>query len=246
MTWAKSDDHEPLHPKVFRAGLIAYGFFQAAKCYCSRNLTDGLLPVCDLGLVFPGVTHPQAVKLAVKLAECQLFEVVDEHHYRVHDYLDYNPSREQVMAEREAVKRRIGDWRSRKRNAVGNAVTPTVTNAVSNAVGNGSPVPVPVPVPKKLKAEQAAQPRDAASPGDEWELRSELRAALEDTRFLGLAADRRWWLAEFRIHAENDMVFEDEITKAEGWCVSNPHRAPKRDYRRFLHSWFSRAANGGG
>ena len=31
-----------------------------------------------------------------------------------------------------------------------------------------------------------------------------------------------------------------EIGKAFAWCVSNPSRAPKKDYGRFLNSWLSR------
>jgi hypothetical protein len=100
MSWVRSDDNEPNHPKIFRAGIAAYGFFQAAKCYCSRNLTDGFIPVQDLPLISPSVPSKQAMSLATKLAECGLFEKKDEGWY-VHDYLDYNPSREQVLARRD-------------------------------------------------------------------------------------------------------------------------------------------------
>ena len=100
MSWVRSDDNEPNHAKVFRAGVAAYGFFQAAKCYCSRNLTDGFIPIGDLSIVFPGVTFKQAAKFAMKLTECKLFEV-EEKGYRVHDYLHYNPSRDQIVERRE-------------------------------------------------------------------------------------------------------------------------------------------------
>lgn len=98
MAWVRSDPDEPLHPKIFRAGIAAYGFFQAAKCYAMKHLTDGFIPVGDLPLVFPGVPFKTAVALAQKLAECGLFDV-EEKGYRVHDYLHYNPDRSQVLTQ---------------------------------------------------------------------------------------------------------------------------------------------------
>ena len=41
MAWVRTDDNTPNHPKIYRAGLAAFGFFQAGLCYCTRNLTDG-------------------------------------------------------------------------------------------------------------------------------------------------------------------------------------------------------------
>lgn len=34
---------------------------------------------------------------------------------------------------------------------------------------------------------------------------------------------------------------DQEAAKAFAWCVSNPSRAPKKDFTRFLHAWLSRA-----
>ena len=80
------------------------------------------------------------------------------------------------------------------------------------------------------------------SPGTEsWKLAPDLEAALRGTRFERLAGDRRWWQAEFRLHAEHSLRFETELRRAEAWCASNPGRAPKKDVRRFLHAWFERA-----
>src|SRR5882762_3462851 len=140
MSWVRSDDNEPVHPKIFRAGAAAYGYFQAAKCYCSRNLTDGFIPVGDLWLVLPGVPFWAAMRLAVRLAECGLFEV-EESGYRVHDYLHYNPSREQVLERRdrraEAGKvggRRSGEVRRSKTEASSFVVASTTDEAHANPV----------------------------------------------------------------------------------------------------------------
>jgi hypothetical protein len=37
---------------------------------------------------------------------------------------------------------------------------------------------------------------------------------------------------------------EDQIRKAGAWCISNPRRAPKSDFARFINSWLSRSSEG--
>ena len=36
-------------------------------------------------------------------------------------------------------------------------------------------------------------------------------------------------------------MLETELKKARAWLVINPHKAPKKNFERFLNSWFSRA-----
>ena len=55
--------------------------------------------------------------------------------------------------------------------------------------------------------------------------------------------DPRWWQAEIRANAGVD--FAQELLKAEAWIVSNPRRAPRKDFARFLHFWLSRADRDG-
>lgn len=120
MSWVRSEDNEPNHPKIFRAGIAAYGFFHAAKCYCSRNLTNGFVPVGDLSLISPSVPFGQATKFAVKLTECGLFEKQEEPPgWQIHDYLDYNPSRVEVLERRDerAASGRLGGLAKAKADA---------------------------------------------------------------------------------------------------------------------------------
>ena len=44
MSWFKMDDQFPTHPKVMRAGPAAAWLYIAGGCYCTRHLTDGLIP----------------------------------------------------------------------------------------------------------------------------------------------------------------------------------------------------------
>lgn len=144
MSWVKSDDNEPLHPKIFRAGALGYAFFQAAKCFCSRNLTDGFIPSRELPLVLPSITPRTAVKAAVILVECGLFDVKDDG-YLVHDYLEYNPSRIEVLERRaeRAESGRVGGLRkASNRLALARATLQTPAKL--------TPAPArPVPVPEE-------------------------------------------------------------------------------------------------
>jgi hypothetical protein len=72
-----------------------------------------------------------------------------------------------------------------------------------------------------------------------WRLAEPIRTALARTRFVALTQDERWWRAEFVVR--NGLDFPRELLRAEAWCASNPDRAPRRNYRRFLNTWFERA-----
>jgi hypothetical protein len=62
--------------------------------------------------------------------------------YQFHDWLHYNPSKEQVLADRASGARRQTTWR--ERHKLGSDTNP-VSNGVTNGGVTGAPVPVPVP-----------------------------------------------------------------------------------------------------
>lgn len=153
MSWLRLDDGFADHPKLAAAGPLAAWLHVCALVYCSRYLTDGFLPSAMVPRLadFRGIqTRGQDVSpedLAARLADVGLWEPV-EGGYRIHDYLAYNPSRAQVLEEREQTARRVSAWRNARRNAVTNgAVTPAPGNAVTNADVTASPYPSPIPDP---------------------------------------------------------------------------------------------------
>jgi hypothetical protein len=75
---------------------------------------------------------PNALKLATRLVEIGLWERVDGG-FAVHDYLEYQASKERVQAERRTNAAR----QERFRKHVSNAVTKAATDGVSNA----APIP---------------------------------------------------------------------------------------------------------
>jgi hypothetical protein len=164
MTWAKLDDQFPDHPKVRSLGVFGLALQAAAICYCSRYLTDGYLSwsVADQliasvmapftlpdGLVVtPAVTSGMSGDDASdydwksKMVEAGLWHTAPQG-FTVHDYLDYNPTRESVLREREKTAQRVG--RFRKGNTSSNGSSNTVGNAVTTPVVHPTPDPYPYP-----------------------------------------------------------------------------------------------------
>lgn len=164
MTWVKFDDRCTEHPKIAALSPPALALWFSGNCYCNRNLTDGFIPdgVARRLIEDAGPAIGEAVERGVWHRT--------RGGYQVHDYLDYQPSKEQVLAERDARTQRVARWRERKRgsNTAGNAhVTPLhdsgpsydsaqadalrPCNTVTNTVTNTAPVPVPVKNPNPLK-----------------------------------------------------------------------------------------------
>jgi hypothetical protein len=103
MTWARIDENAPLHPKLIRAGCTAVGLWLAGVCYCNRLLSDGVIPAKDLPMLIPGISVRTAKRAIRKLVSVGLWHERPGG-YEVHDFLDYNPSRADVLARRAATK----------------------------------------------------------------------------------------------------------------------------------------------
>lgn len=111
MAWVKIDDHLDDNEKVAEAGPLGLALYVAGLCYCNRNLTDGRIRkgVARKLQDFSAFKGPQPVidqLLAVGLW------VEDDKGYLIPDYLDFQPSRESVLADREAAKQRAKSNRS--------------------------------------------------------------------------------------------------------------------------------------
>lgn len=108
MTWVKLDDQFPDHPKIDQAGPLAGWLYVCGLAYCNRQLTDGFIPKATMPRLS---TVPAPAKHAAALVAAGLWDAV-EGGWQVHDYLDFQPSREKVLAERAAATER--QRRSRK------------------------------------------------------------------------------------------------------------------------------------
>lgn len=167
MAWTKLDDRFAEHPKVLAVGPLGMVVHVRAMGYVARNLTDGFIPR-DMVRTFTAGFESIAVRRSSLEAEGAAMSetmedamVVDwprllvdaglweraKGGFRIHDHLEYNPSREQVEAERRATAERVTRWREARKSEC------NAQNAKGNAVTNGrvtvgvTPSPVPVPLP---------------------------------------------------------------------------------------------------
>lgn len=129
MTWAKLDDSFPEHLKVIDLSDGAFRLYVEGLCYAARNLTDGALPKAAVRRLTGGDRR------AAELVDAGLWDAVDGG-WAIHDYLDFNPSADQVRGEREQARKRKARQRDRSRtpgHGDGHAVTPTGTDGGSSA-----------------------------------------------------------------------------------------------------------------
>ena len=106
MPWGRLDDSFDAHRKVRRAGLEAVGIQARALSYCAGALTDGK--------VDPEWLEERAGRRASKLGELLVVAGLWEPNgdgWVIHDYLDYNPSRQEVLERRAADSRRKASGR---------------------------------------------------------------------------------------------------------------------------------------
>lgn len=157
MAWVRLDDGFPEHPKVARAGDLAAWLYVCGLTYANRQATDGYIPASIVPRL-TGLKNP--LVLAKKLVAVGLWEPADDDGYRIHDYLDYQPSSDRVRRERDANAARQSSWRTRR-----NGVTPPVSNAVINEWVTGAPYPVPVTTqPEDAKELEGPDAVGAAAP----------------------------------------------------------------------------------
>lgn len=118
MSWVRIDDKAWSHPKLAGLSGNAVRLWLFGLCWCNQQESDGCVPSAMLRVL------GGAPKVAAELVAAGLWEATDDG-WRFHDYLNYQPSREQLAAQRNATRERVTKHRERERNAV----TPTVSNA---------------------------------------------------------------------------------------------------------------------
>jgi hypothetical protein len=161
MSWGKLDDGWDQHPKLLAAGLIARAIQSNAIAYCARYMTDGYLATEALPHLFTGVellfvkngggspTAASAIDWAAVMVANGLWDKVEGRPgqpYKVHDYLDYNRCRVDLLAERLRNKTR-GEVAARARWDRWQTQQNHMVHASSNALSIGPPDAPTRPVP---------------------------------------------------------------------------------------------------
>ena len=116
MAWFRSDDGLHSHPKTRRAGVEAMGLWVVAGTYSSAYKLQGFVPdsyVASWGR--------KGRALAAKLVAAGLWEpandLVEGPGWQFHDWIDYNPTAEQIERDRELARLRQARSREKKRAA---------------------------------------------------------------------------------------------------------------------------------
>jgi len=177
MTWFRLDDSFHSHPKVVAAGNEAVGLFVRSGTYAAEHTTDGFIAE-EIAELYgasatgsrrnPGTGKPET--LAETLVRTGLWHRA-RRGWTIHDYLDYNPSREAVEKERKDKADRQKRWREKQGRRV--------TNASGNASGDAARTR---PAPKEAgRVPDPGRPAPRASPPGSPAGRDEDHAAPEGT-----------------------------------------------------------------
>lgn len=98
MPWVNLDDHFAEHPKNFALSDAAWRLHVSGICYCNIHLTDGLIDAAKVPTLVPRFRR---VALAELVDRGIWSPLLGGAAYEVHDFLQWNRSREQVLAEKE-------------------------------------------------------------------------------------------------------------------------------------------------
>ncbi len=168
MVWVQIDDAFDEHPKVSRLGDAAFRAFVEGLCYCNRNLTDGRIN--------RGIARLRGwTRRARELVEAGLWEA-DADGWLIHDYPQYQPSREEVLAireERHEARSRAGRMGAAARwQRDGKPHGKPMAKRMATAWQTDGPVPDPVPISPPAIAEgekraRAEAPEPENAEGDE-------------------------------------------------------------------------------
>jgi hypothetical protein len=130
MAWGRLHDRANGDAKLLALSDAAWRMWGCGLIYCQNALTDGFIP--EHAIHAFGVRARNKDAIADELCrvlvpgKAALWERVDGG-YQIHDYLDWNDSRADILAGRARGRRRVAHHREKR-------VTHTVTNSVSGAL----------------------------------------------------------------------------------------------------------------
>lgn len=167
MTWARLDDAFRDHPKFLGLSLSAVGLWACGLAYCSRYLTDGFIPKLAVDRLAPG-DKPRAIRSAIdELLNAGAWEIGRDGGYQVHDFLDWNPSKERVLAARDLDRKRkiAGGNSARNPNGIRSEEVDRIPNATRDHGRARTPIPSH-PIPEEIPLTPAERGDGISSMGE--------------------------------------------------------------------------------
>ena len=151
MSWVKLDDRIFLNPKFRAASDGARLLYFSGLCFAAQSESDGLILDDDLPVAGAYARAKDVAKAADELVGIGLWERM-HNGYQIHDYLEFQPSRAYLAAERK----RKREWIAATRRGSSGASSTSTGGASSGECAPSRPVPVPdpipVPIPKKKRS----------------------------------------------------------------------------------------------
>lgn len=138
MAWVRLDDQFPDNKKVVPLTDAAFRLHVSAMCWSMQQLTDGIIPktiVKKLAWFHDGESNA----LLTELLTAELWHDIGVS-YEIHDYLEYNPSAEEIKRKRKLNAKRQARHRDNHPKEQDNAPS----NALRNASVIVSPSPSPI------------------------------------------------------------------------------------------------------
>ena len=240
MAWARIDDAFFNHPKVRKAGKDAVIFHMAALCHSNAFTTDGFIANDMLELIAVQAFQRKANGLADRLVECGLWDRI-EGGYLIHDYLEYNYSKQQVE---EIKSKRSAAGKQGGRPAKAN-VKQNESKTKANAKQNESHTHTHINTHTNTDINPTNQSSSIAEKGDDDDLfrafetiaavTPEVRKAINQAADSYGAAWVRDAIAEGVVHGAKSFAYVNRILaswKANG-KPSNGNKQPGADVERF-------------
>lgn len=218
MAWFKVDDGFWSHPKTAELSDAATALWVRAGAWSAQHLTDGRIPYSALRF------FRARRRSAAELVDAGLWSDAGDA-FVFHAWADYQPSKSQVEAKREATRNRVNTWRERQRNGV--------TDASQDDDGNAPPDPTrpdPTHISTSDEVESAPRKRAATTKGtripEPFMLTTEMRIEMS-TECPGLDVDR----------ATKQFV--------DYWRAATGRTATKKDWIAAWRFWMRREAEKG-
>ena len=212
-------DDNPKIKRAWRTDPALVGLHAMAITHCNRHNSDGEIHVdwVDEKLALLRYTARQRLVVIEALVKQRLFEPIDDEHYYVHDYLDWNSSRDQRQAFAEH-GRRGGQAKAKPRLSQGQALAKAPLEI------SASPPSSPL-----TKTKTKTEDKDVVEPArlDAIEGRylamslhffEQLRA--RDPKAKGDPGGKRWLDAARLLHTEDERSFE-QIAAVMAWLPTD-------------------------
>jgi hypothetical protein len=213
MAWFKVDDGFWSHPKTSELSDAATALWVRAGSWSAQHLTEGRVPYSALRF------FRARRRSAMELVAAGLWSDAGDA-FVFHSWADYQPSRSQVEARREAAKNRVNAWRERQSNGV--------TDSSHAPESNAAPDPThPDPSPVSTDVDTGGARKRGTRIPDPFIVTGEMRAwAAERCPGVDVNLSTERFVNYWRAKAGKEATKVDWKRTWNNWLLNDQERAP--------------------